>query len=117
MELQVAIRGDRIILEGPPGKPLLNAEDDVVLLVEACFNYRARLALLYAENLTEPFFDLSSGDAGTILQKLRSYHIRLALVAAPGQVRQSDYFRAMVAEERGGRDFRIFEDRAAAERW
>jgi hypothetical protein len=34
--------------------------------------------VLYSENLPPAFFDLSSGVAGAILQKLRNYKIRLA---------------------------------------
>jgi len=76
-----------------------------------------RSVLLYSENLTEYFFDLSSGEAGAILQKLRNYHIRLAVVVSPGSAEQSKRFREMVAEERQGDDFRIFDDREAAEAW
>ena len=39
-----------------------------------------------AENLNPAFFDLSSGDAGAVLQKLLNYDVRLAVVRAPGSV-------------------------------
>lgn len=86
-------------------------------IIGICFENRARSVLLYAENLTERFFDLSSGEAGAILQKFRNYRIRVAVVVSPGGSPQSDRFREMVAEERQGDDFRIFDDRDAAEAW
>ena len=47
------------------------------------------------ENLTPAFFDLSSGEAGAILQKLRNYGIRLAVVCPPGRVLMSSRFGEM----------------------
>ena len=86
-------------------------------LIGLCFEYRTRTVLLYAENLTERFFDLSSGEAGTILQKLRNYHIKVAVVLTPDGPRQSTMFREMAREEGKGNDFRLFDDRDAAEEW
>jgi len=60
---------------------------------------------------------LSSGEAGAILQKLRDYRIRLAVVCAPGSVRFSSRFGEMVAEESRGNYFRVFESREAAREW
>jgi hypothetical protein len=50
----------------------------------ACLSAGVDCALLYAANLTRGFFDLSSGEAGVILQKLRNYRIRMAVVCVPG---------------------------------
>ena len=86
-------------------------------MIEACFSHRARLALLYAPNLTGKFFDLSSGEAGEILQKLRNYGVRLAVVCPPGSVQFSSRFGEMLAEEHLRRDFRVFETRADAREW
>jgi hypothetical protein len=90
---------------------------DADLVVEACFTGGADSALLYAQNLTEGFFDLSSGEAGVILQKLRNYWIRLAVVCAPDSVRFSSRFREMAAEESDQDQFRLFDSRQAARDW
>ena len=66
------------IVEGTPGAPLMRRPQDVTLVLERCFSARARVALLYPENLTPRFFDLSSGEAGEVLDKLRGFHVRLA---------------------------------------
>jgi hypothetical protein len=91
--------------------------DDARLVLEACFSDGVDAAILYAENLPGAFFDLSSGQAGAVLQKLRNYRVRLAVVCPPGSVQQSSRFGEMLAEERQGRDFGLFETRSAAWEW
>src|SRR5579871_4723618 len=70
-------------VEGPPGMSLMRSINDASLVIESCFSARVSCVLLYAPNLTSRFFDLSSGEAGVILQKLRTYGIRLAVVCDP----------------------------------
>lgn len=104
-------------VEGTPGQKFMNSVKDAGLVVEACLSARTRSALLHAENLTPAFLDLSSGEAGEILQKLRNYKIRLAVVCAPGQVQFSSRFGEMLAEERRGPYFGVFDTRAQARAW
>lgn len=104
-------------VEGPPGGPLMRDAGDAGLVVEACFSSGVDRALLYAQNLTGAFFDLSSGDAGAILQKLRNYGIRVAVVCPAGSVRFSSRFGEMAEEEARAGHFRIFESRGAALEW
>jgi hypothetical protein len=115
--MELTAKGNGIFLEGPPGIRLLHSPDAAVDIVGACLEHGVHSVLLYADNLTERFFDLSSGEAGAILQKLRNYHIRLAVVLPEGGSPQSTKFREMVAEERQGSDFRIFDDRDSAVAW
>jgi hypothetical protein len=77
------------IVEGTRAEPLMRFPEDARLVLEACFSARVRGALLYPENLTPRFFDLSSGEAGEVLDKLRRFQVRLAVVCAPGSVRFS----------------------------
>jgi hypothetical protein len=86
-------------------------------VIEACSSSGADSALLYPDNLTPRFFDLSSGEAGAILQKLRNYRVRLAVVCALGAVRFSSRFGEALAEERRGHCFGVFETRSAALDW
>jgi hypothetical protein len=116
MNIQVVGEGRAAVLEGRPGTPLLRGRGDVVELIGLCFEQQARAVLLYAENLPPQFFDLSSGDAGEILQKLRNYHIRLAVVEAP-DVPHSTAFQALMREESRDTHFHIFADRDAALAW
>lgn len=102
--------------EGPAGQPLMERVDDVTAVLELCFADQYDQILLYAENLTEHFFDLSSGEAGVILQKLRAYQIRLAVVYLP-TLQLSQRFRELLLDEQRGEDFRLFDTRAAAVEW
>lgn len=116
-ELRVVEEHGVKFVEGPPGQRIMSRVRDADRVLEACFAARVRSALLHAENLTAEFFDLSSGEAAAILQKLRNYRIRLAVVCPPGSVRFSSRFGEMVAEERRGDHFGVFETRDAATEW
>jgi hypothetical protein len=117
MDLAPVDAGGVTVAEGPTNRRLLLDVDDTGRLIERCFSLGAQGALLYASNLGAAFFDLSSGEAGAILQRLRNFRIRLAVVCPPGSVRFSSRFGEMLAEEHLGRQFGIFETRDAALEW
>ena len=117
MELSLVERNEKQFLEGVAGQPLMRDVADAVKIVEACFNHQTKCLLLYAENLTEHFFDLSSGEAGAILQKLRTYHVRLAVVWSPDTRPLSRRFGDLMVEENRDRYFYLFEERDKAEAW
>ena len=105
------------MLEREPGTRYLADAGDVGRLIEDCFSTGARTALLHADNLPRKFFDLSSGQAGLILQKLRTYRVRLAVVAPKERVVPSTRFNEMAMEERKSGQFALFETRDAAAAW
>jgi hypothetical protein len=105
------------VVEGQPDTLLVSGVDDVGRVLEECFSNGARATLLYAENLPAAFFDLSTGQAGAILQKFRNYGVRLAVVSRPGRTQTSRRFGEMVAEEHRARHFGMFESRDAAREW
>jgi hypothetical protein len=117
MELTPVDEGGVTVVEGQPDVPFMAGVDAIDSVLEACLSTGARAALLYAENLPAPFFDLSSGQAGAILQKLRNYRVRLAVVSRLRRIDMSSRFGEMVAEERQGRYFGLFETRDAAREW
>jgi len=117
MELNPIEENGVVFVEGAPDEPFLESVRDVTRIIEACYSADASAALLYAENMTKGFFDLSSGDAGEILQKLRNYHIRLAVICLPGKVGFSSRFREMVEEESRSEHFGVFDSRPAAMQW
>jgi hypothetical protein len=117
MELKVSEKSGVRFVESPPDSPLMRTPDDAILIIEICFSNQASSALLHAPNLTARFFDLSSGEAGAILQKLRNYRIRLAVVCAPGTVRFSSKFGDMGSEESRTGYFNVFESVEAAREW
>jgi hypothetical protein len=107
----------RTIVEGTPDERLLERPGDASPVVEACLSFETDLALLYAANLGAEFFDLSSRVAGEVLQKLRNYRVRLAVVCPPGTVRFSSRFGEMLAEERRLPHFGVFDTRDDALQW
>jgi hypothetical protein len=109
--------GDVTFLEGPPGCPLIRDTDDVTMLLEECFAVPTRAALLYSDNLPPSFFDVSSQQAGTFLQKLRNYGLRVAVVAPADSVSLSRRFGELAAAERRDGAFAMFDSRADALTW
>jgi Domain of unknown function (DUF4180) len=117
MELTLVNESGVKVVEGLPEQAFMSSVQDIDRVIEACFSDGAKAALLYAANLTSAFFDLSSGEAGAVLQKLRNYRIRLAVVCPAGSVKFSSRFGEMLADERRGKHFGVFETRQAASEW
>lgn len=116
MTPSVSEHGGEPIVEGSPGEPFMTRASDVDLLLEECFAARAGAALLYAANLPASFFDLSSGDLGVVLQKLRQYQVRLAVVLEPASA-LSHRFPETLTEASHGGSFALFATREAALAW
>lgn len=102
--------------EGLAGERVLQKGDDSVDLIGFCIENGTSRVLLFAENVADDFFDLRSGIAGVVLQKLRNYQIKLALVL-PSEASSKGRFGEMVREENRGQDFRVFEDADEARAW
>ena len=117
MELAVRREGGIVFVEGAPAESLLEAPKDVTRVIEACFSAGTRAALLYSSNLTPSFFDVSSLQAGEILQKLRNYRLHLAVVLDPDAAPASRHFHELLEAERRDAHFSVFSDRPAAIAW
>jgi uncharacterized protein DUF4180 len=116
MSLRVLEHAGEPLVEGAPGTPFMTKASDVDTLLEECFAARAGAALLYAANLPPRFFDLSSGDLGVVLQKLRQYQVRLAVVLEPASA-LSQRFPETLREASHGGSFALFDTREAALAW
>jgi hypothetical protein len=95
----------------------MRSVEDVRDIVEQCLSHRVPRVLLYAANLTDRFFDLSSGEAGEILQKLFQYRIRVAIVRPPDAAPASRRFGEMMAEEASRGRVGLFDSIDAARAW
>jgi hypothetical protein len=102
-------------VEGTATDRFLQREEDAIALVGACGEHSAERLLLYAENLSESFFDLKTGLAGAILQKFVNYHMKVALVT-PSDLVQGR-FKEYILEANRGNHFRAFQEKKEAERW
>jgi len=85
-------------------------------LVAACFERGVWNVLFDEGSLSPEFFDLSSGLAGEIVQKLVNYGIRAGIVI-PDVATHSDSFRSFVRESNRTGQARFFTDRADAISW
>jgi hypothetical protein len=104
------------VVSGVAGSPLLGRVGDLIELLGLCAEHETSLVLVYPSNLTPGFFELRTKEAGEVLQKLRTYRVRLALVAARGELPEGR-FAEMTREENRGRDFAVFEKRDDALAW
>ena len=76
------------------------------LMMEAHAN--ADRVALHAENIDPAFFNLRSGMAGDILQKLVNYRMKLAIVGDISEhLEKSEALKALVRESNRGRDVRF----------
>lgn len=103
-------------MEGQPATVFMREAGEVNALVEACLSNRTGSALLYASNLSPGFFDVSSREAGEVLQTLRMHRIRLAVVRERPIGERQRFGVLLAAERRDGR-CGMFDDRPTAEAW
>lgn len=103
MEVIIVEKDCEKYLKGIAGQKLILKVDDVVELVNLCIENRVAKIMLFAENLTDNFFKLSSCEAGNILQKFRNYRIKVAAIL-PKDIVSQGIFSEMVLEENRGSD-------------
>lgn len=103
-------------IECLPDSGLIQNERDALDWLGICGELGIYRLLIHAPNLTDKFFDLSSGVAGEILLKFAVYRVKLAAVLSPELVNRGK-FREMALETNRGQDFRIFYTQAEAEAW
>ena len=85
--------------------------------VTACIESGARALLADDGALPPAFFDLSTGVAGAMVQRLTQYEIRMAAVVPDPSV-HSGPFQDFAREANARRSaFRFFPDRASAVAW
>ncbi len=96
--------------------PLSAGPFDPSAAVVACIESGARGLLLAQGSLPPEFFDLSTGVAGALVQRLTTYGVRMAAVV-PDPAIHSRPFQDFAREANNGRQFRFFSDREQAVRW
>jgi hypothetical protein len=89
---------------------------DPVTALKSCIEHGRRALLFDHGSLPAAFFDLRTGLAGELVQKLVNYHVRMAAVV-PDLAMQSPRFRELAREADAGRQFRFFATRQQAIDW
>lgn len=116
MNYRVIQTGSQKYIQCLPGETRLENEQDAIDLVAACGENGTQQLMVFADNLSNDFYRLSSGVAGNILLKFSNYRIRVAAVLSHELVNQGR-FREMVIETNRGNQFRVFYETAEAEMW
>jgi hypothetical protein len=95
----------------PPGVPL---DDDGDAIIGAAWGTGATLVVVPADALPASFFDLSTGIAGALLQRLVNYRFRVAVVGdLAAHLAGSRALRDLVAESNRGQQVWFLPDDAA----
>ncbi|KOA19283.1 hypothetical protein CLHOM_23890 [Clostridium homopropionicum DSM 5847] len=116
MNYNLIEKNDNRYIEHSNDKKQLSTERDAVDLIAACIENNARLLIIQEKALSEDFFNLRTGLAGTVLQKFVNYNIKAALIIT-NEEKISGRFREMITEANKGNDFRVFKNTADAENW
>ncbi len=82
----------------------------------ACVEQGEQAILIDRDALPPAFFDLSTGVAGELAQRLTLYGVRLACVV-PDLSAHSERFQEFAREANQGRQFRFFDSREDATAW
>ena len=105
---------DKKYLECNPEIAFINTEQDILDLIGASFQYRK--IIIYQTNLDPKFFDLSSGLAGIVLQKLAQYQIQTAFIINLESI-QSERFKELIYETNSNDEYRFFGSKNEASQW
>jgi len=107
------LSGIRVLHLDAEGDPI-STPDDAADLVGSAWSHRATMVAVPLERLDPKFFNLRSGVAGEITQKLVNYRLRLAVVGdISEQVEASGALRDFVWESNIGDHVWFVDDDAA----
>ena len=107
------LSGIRVLHLDAEGDPI-STPDDAADLVGSAWSHRATMVAVPLERLDPKFFNLRSGIAGEITQKLVNYRLRLAVVGdIAEQVAKSDALRDFIWESNRGEHIWFVPDETA----
>ncbi|WP_461612064.1 DUF4180 domain-containing protein [Clostridium sp. Marseille-QA1073] len=116
MDYRIVNKNDKTYIEYIPKGKKIFSEQDVLDIIGSCMEHRCNYLMLHGEVFSEDFFNLRTGLAGTMLQKLINYNIRAAAIIS-NEEKIKGRFGEMVFEANKGNDFRVFKDVIEAENW
>lgn len=116
MDYRIVNKNDKRYIEYTSNGKKISSEEDVLDIIGSCMEHRCNYVMLHYEVFSEDFFNLRTGLAGIMLQKLINYNIRAAAIIA-NEEKIKGRFGEMVFEVNKGNDFRVFKDVTEAENW
>ncbi|QSF42792.1 DUF4180 domain-containing protein [Paenibacillus tianjinensis] len=116
MNIQVITKEDEQYIAFRSSDLMLSTEQDILDLVGVCMEHNIYKVLLHEEVLSDDFYNLRTGLAGTALQKFINYRITAAAIINRDQAGKGR-FKELLAELSQGNTFRVFALEADAEAW
>lgn len=99
----ITMLGSLCILSCDKNGPKISTEEDINDIIGIAFGERADWIVLPDARLTENFFDLKTGFAGLLIQKIVNYQLRLAILGdISGVCERSKAFNDFVYESNRG---------------
>ena len=117
MEFEVIQHNGTKVVEAIPDGASILVGNNVLDAISACGENKTDRLLDHVASLPVRFFDLKSGEAGEMLQKLRNYRVGLAVVGGLAEAAASQRFSEMMIEENRQRWFHMFATSDAAVGW
>ncbi|MDF2662956.1 MAG: hypothetical protein K0Q94_5747 [Paenibacillus sp.] len=94
----------------------LRTEQDALDLIAASYEHNVKHIMLHADVLSEDFFKLGTGLAGSVLQKFVNNQVKVAAIV-PSDRHIGGRAKEMLDESNKGNDFKVFADISEAEKW
>jgi PadR family transcriptional regulator AphA len=92
---------DQSFLECFPDGQVLRSDADILDLIVACGEQMCDRLLVHAGLLPTDFYDLKTGLAGNLLQKLVNYRLRCAFILDEEKVGNGRFYEMMIEANRG----------------
>lgn len=96
-------------------KNTIENEEEIMDLMSICFENNIELLLIDNNVLSDSFYNLKTGFAGMVIQKLVNYNIKIAVIIDKEMI--SKRFKEFLIESNKGNHFGGFSDLDVAEKW
>jgi hypothetical protein len=116
MNAQLITCMDKPIIECLPDGIPLRTETDILGLIGFCGEHLCGSVLVHAGVLPDEFYDLKTGLAGELLQKLVNYRITAAFIVEAEKAGSGRFYEMMIEANRG-RQFFFCQEREQAVAW
>ena len=115
MNYQIKQRNGILYMLAAEGELMIGDEQDALDLIALCGEENTNRLILFADNLTQEFFDLKTKLAGTVFQKFSNYRVKCAIVIPPSL--DKGRFHDMLIEVNRQYSIHFFTKLAEAEEW
>ncbi|KPU43564.1 transcriptional regulator PadR-like family protein [Oxobacter pfennigii] len=116
MDYTVTVKDGNKYIECASAQTPIQSEQNALDLISACLENQTDMVLIHGDVLSDDFFKLKTGLAGSVLQKFSNYFVRAAVVMTDDQ-RIKGKFKDFLAESNKGNSFRVFSSKEQAEGW